>query len=510
MSLNNNESTEISVKKSKFFVMPDSDDKESFINVKDLLLLVLKKTGIILLTAIIMGCALFGYKFVQKVKTANVLDTSLRLNSSETDVQYDIRVQRVNRAKDLADTIGRLNSQIENQRKYIADSVYMQIDSENEYEATAQFVLTLENNDTNGLDKALIGAYEREVKAGPFLDKYAESIGTRPDYIKELIVFSSSTADSMYVSIDSKNDRAGSMYVRIYGPSKDFVDNVIQLIIEDIENSSAKLNSTVAPHTVTVVGIQSVVRTDQSTRDGQVNMTSKLETLQRQINNCNEALDEIGVQLGVGDREDILNYFATHNNDVEDASSTGYSEVEVSHRSMIKPAIKLGAIGFAGGVFLAFLFIVLKYIFGKTFSTQAQFFSVFTSIRKIGVMKPSYKRSGLVKALDKKSEDDSKMTDENTKKLISANYANLTKDCKKVLITGTGDKKAMSEAYKALGLKGDYKPDIFSDPDVLKTVPDYDGVVILEQRKVSLFKDVSNEIALIGNAGTEIIGAIII
>ena len=68
----------------------------------------------------------------------------------------------------------------------------------------------------------------------------------------------------------------------------------------------------------------------------------------------------------------------------------------------------------------------------------------------------------------------------------------------------------MSEAYKALGLKGDYKPDIFSDPDVLKTVPDYDGVVILEQRKVSLFKDVSNEIALIGNAGTEIIGAIII
>ena len=68
----------------------------------------------------------------------------------------------------------------------------------------------------------------------------------------------------------------------------------------------------------------------------------------------------------------------------------------------------------------------------------------------------------------------------------------------------------MDEAVKELGLKGDFKPDIFSNPDVLKTVPDYDGVVLLEQRKVSLYKTVNNEINLISNSGTEIIGAIII
>ena len=80
----------------------------------------------------------------------------------------------------------------------------------------------------------------------------------------------------------------------------------------------------------------------------------------------------------------------------------------------------------------------------------------------------------------------------------------------KIIITGTGDKKAMDEAVKKLGLKGDYKPDLFSDPDLLKIIPDYDGVVLLEQRNVSLYKNVANEIQLINNTGTKIVGAIII
>jgi uncharacterized protein (DUF488 family) len=102
------------------------------------------------------------------------------------------------------------------------------------------------------------------------------------------------------------------------------------------------------------------------------------------------------------------------------------------------------------------------------------------------------------------------MTLENNRKLIAANYDNLTKDCKKVLITGTGDAKAIKEAVKELGIKGDVRPDIFSDPDVLKSVPEYDAVVIMEQRNVSLFKNIANEISLISNGDTEIVGAIII
>ena len=68
----------------------------------------------------------------------------------------------------------------------------------------------------------------------------------------------------------------------------------------------------------------------------------------------------------------------------------------------------------------------------------------------------------------------------------------------------------MGDAVKALGLKGDFKPDIFNNPDVLKVVPDYDGIVLIEQRKKSLKPVVENEINLLSNGGTKIIGAIII
>ena len=206
----------------------------------------------------------------------------------------------------------------------------------------------------------------------------------------------------------------------------------------------------------------------------------------------------------------ILEYFAHHGRDEAEAGNGTDAEVASGFKSMIKPAAKLGILGFAAGMVLAVIILVLKYIFASKITTQGQFFSEFTDIRRIGVLKPSGKRSALAKFVDLKTDDDCKMTPENNKKLIAANYDNLTRDCKKVLITGTGDAKLIKETVKALGIKGDVRPDIFGDPDVLKSVPDYDAVVIMEQRNVSVFKDVANEISLLSNGQAEIAGAIII
>lgn len=487
-----------------------NDLAESYINIKDLLFSVLKKLGIIILAGILVGGALFSYRFIKKVKTNDVLDSSKRLNNMETDVQYQIRVQNIERARDIADTISSVNNQIDHQRQYITDSVYMQIDAENEYESTAQVVLTLENNDTNGLDLALFSAYERDVKAGTFLNEYAKQIGTKPDYIKELISFYSSSSDTTILSMNNDVDRAGSMYIRIYGPSREFVDDVMSLVIAEVESVSVELNTNVVPHSISVVGTQSIVRIDSATRDGQVNQTARLETLQKQIVNYNDALDTVAEQLGVSDKETILEYFAEHQKAESAETSEADPESVSGFMGMVKPAAKLGILGFVGGAVLAVAFLVLKYIFASRITTQGQFFSQFTTIRRIGVLKPSGKRSKLAVYVDTKTGDDCKMTAENNRKLIAANYCNLTRDHGKILITGTGDSKVLKEAVKAMGLKGDTKPDIFNDPDVLKTVPDYDAVVIIEQRNVSTFKNVAGEIDLISNSGTEIAGAIII
>lgn len=504
MDSNKIESSEANINKNGVVLMMNPSEEESSISIRDLLYAILKKIGIILVVALLLSVVLFAYKFFKKTQSSNVLDTSIRL-SGETDVQFQTRVQNVDRAKDIVQAISRVNGQIENQRKYITDSVFMQINAENEYESTVQVVIKLKESDSTGSDSALISAYNLDIEAGDYLNDYAFETGIKADYIKELMTFTFSPYDSNVTALDNEVNRTISMYVRIKGPSQEFIDRVSDIVVEEFNRKYDELNKSVVPHTMNVIGVQKNVKVDSVTRDSQVNQTARLETLQKQVVSYYDSLDVVAKNLGLSGKDELLSHF----NDIESGISV-VSSGEVSAKSKIKPSLKFAVIGFAAGFVFVTVVIILAYVFAKKVATQAQFFSVFTDVKKIGVMKPSAKRSKLVTCLDIKTDDDTKMSAENNKKLILANYDNLTRDLKKVLITGTGDKKAMGDAVKSIGIKGDFKPDIFSNPDILKDISGYDGVVLLEQRKVSLYRNVANEISLINNSGVDIIGAIII
>ena len=120
------------------------------------------------------------------------------------------------------------------------------------------------------------------------------------------------------------------------------------------------------------------------------------------------------------------------------------------------------------------------------------------------------KRSKIQVFLDRISNDDSYLSEENTNKIISANLNNMTINTKRVLITGTVDSDTIKESIKELGINADIKLDIFSNPEVLKLASDYDGVVIVEKREISRKKMVKEQIRLLKNSGTKVIGAIIL
>lgn len=486
------------------------NNKESEINIKDLFLFLLKRIVPMFIAGAVLGGALGSYRVFQRMKTNDVLDASTKLNDSETDVQYELRVQKINKARVYAEMIDNINLQIDHQRDYIANSIYMQIDAENVYQSTAQITLTLQDNDTNGVDAALFGAYEREVKAGNYLDQYAKQIDKKPDYIKELISFSSSTASNTIISVDSSVNRVGSMYISVYGPSREFCDEVMDLVISKVQSVYDDLNTSVAPHAIALVGVQQIQKIDSGIRDGQISHTGTINSLQNQITTYNEQIDKVAKELGLSDKEAVLEYFNEHPDVKINGIPSKVSEVSVSRFNNLKPGIKYAAIGFVLGAFLVFAFYFLKYFMGKHFYTQAQFYCAYPNICNIGVLRPIGKRSKFDKFIDIKAEDDNKISDENNRKLIFSNYANLTRNCSKVLITGTGDVKIMNDVVKSLNLNGDFNPDIFSNPDVLASVPDYDAVVLIEQRNCSVRKTIEKEIRLISNGGTPIVGAIII
>ena len=490
----------------------DQSNNEYVIKVKDVLYVILKKLWIMLLVGVIAGGALFTYYFrqVETVKTNDVLDITKKLNAGESDINYQFRVQQIERARVLVEMIDNTYTLIDYGNTYLDKAIFMQIDPDNNYVSYAQFTITIEGKPSNGIDSALLSAYERGIRNGDYLSEYASELGTDILYIKELFSISSSVANNIIINPNDDLNSTDSFYISVYGPSREFVDDTMDRIISEVYHLSDELSTEVTPHKVSLVGIQKVVVADNSIREQQYNRVTNIHNLQDQIVSYNNSLDAIAIDLGLSGKADIIAYLKTHDVVYVDGVPTEVSETVINKKAEIVPNLMWFGIGFGGGALLVAIFVAIGYVFGKKVLTQAQFFGLFRNIRRIGVMKPLGKRSWFTRFIDVKTEDDTKTSIDNCNGLISANYLNLTKDLNKVLITGTGDKKAMNEAYKALGLKGDFKPDIFSNPDVLKTVPDYDGIVIIEQRKVSLKPVIENEIALLSNGGTKIIGAIII
>jgi len=509
MDSNKKEQADLNLNNNGVVLMVDPSENDSTLSLKDLLYSVLRNLGIVLIVAVIMGGALFAYKITRKSEDFNALDTTVK-HAGESDMDYQQRIQKIDRARDIATAIDKVNMQINFQRSYLTDSVYMKINPDNVYESRIQFVITLNGTAAEGADKALVSAYQNAVYAGTFLDEYAENNGYKADYIKEVIWIENTVADSSVLSNEENALRVASITVKVYGPTEDYVKDVTELIKEHLTSESTKLNQTVAAHKIAVGAVQENSKADASVRDNQANSTAKLENLQKQVTGFNDSLDQIAKDLGLSGKEDLLNYFEAEKEAAVTGTSVADNAEPVSFMGVMKPGIKYGIVGFVAGFCVVTVILVLAYVFGKKITTQAQFFGKFKNVKKIGVLKPLGKRCGFTVSIDIKSDDDSKMSADNIAKLVANNYSNLTKDMGKVLITGTGDEKATKDAVKKLGLKGDVKLNMFGDPDVLSAVPGYDGVVLIEQRKVSLFKNVEGEIALIENAGTKIIGAILI
>ena len=191
MDSNTKEQADLNSNGQNVVLMIDPNENDSMLSLKDLLYAVLRNLGIILIVAILAGGALFAYKITRQstVSTSYSYDLSARYED-ETDFEYEERLQKIDRARDIANAVTKVNSQIDHQRKYITDSVYMQIDAENVFETKCQFVISINENAAGGVDRALITAYQNAVMSGNYLDAYAKENGLKADYIKEVMYLS--------------------------------------------------------------------------------------------------------------------------------------------------------------------------------------------------------------------------------------------------------------------------------------------------------------------------------
>jgi len=475
-----------------------SNMQQSFeINLRDLLFVILKKIGVIMLVGIVLAGILFAYKYRPKKINSNVLDTSVRLEG-ETDFAYSERVLKVNRAVDIIKSINDFNTQIDAQRSYMTDSILMQIDATNEAVSSAQIFISIDNSISSGIDKALASAYSQDLLSGEYLSEYADNLGIEQGYLKELIKVDYSASNSLYVSADGKSGYTGALNITVIGTNTDITEKILNLVIEEINVKHSVLNDNMVPHKISVAGIQNFYTLDTNTRDLQYNATNRFEILQKQIITYEAALDDVASKIGVGNKENLYAYYL-YDDDSWNSTSTG-----------IKKSLVFAFVGFVLGSCLVVFIIFVDYLYGKKFATQGNFFGRFPTVTKIGIVKPNQKRSKFSALIDKKSGDDNYLSEDITYRLISGNIKNITSGMNKVLFTGTADSSKIKELVNNLAVNADFKENFFVDPDSLASLSEYDGVIIVEQRKYSDCRIIKEELSLIANSNAKLIGAIIL
>lgn len=466
------------------------------IDLKDIILYLIKKFCFVLMGGILLAVSFFSYKFISATNDSNVLDTSSRIGD-ETDYEYSQRISCINRAKDIIDSIDSLNNQIENQRKYVSDSLLMQIDSTNEAVTTAQFVISIDDSMKNGIDKALVSTYSRRLKSGDYLVAVADSLGTEQEYIKELISVDYDDSNSIAFYSEKSNGSVGVISITVIGPSFNFTETIIDCIIEELSYIHDEYNDSLVSHTITLTGKESFIMVDNETRDLQYSATNRFESVQKQITVYDDSLKDIASKLGLENKSSLYSYFSFNN-------------IETTNTSPLGTSIKFSIIGFVFGAFIVVFFLVMKYLVGIKFSTQASFFGRFSNVYKIGVVKPQNKRSRFAAFIDRKTGDDYYLSVENSNRILSANIKNLTSGMEKVMFTGTAEISRIQELVNIVSPKSDVNASIFADPICLERINSYDGIILVEQRDYSDTRLISEEIKLISNANVKLIGAIII
>lgn len=478
--------------------MGQNDSQIIELDIKDILGFVLKKVHIIFIVGLLFALMAGGYSYAKSYKSvenaitnSSVLDIENRL-SGESDLEYNQRVQLVNRALTIVSTIDSLNNQSDNLRNYLTHSLVMQLDPMNVSVSEAQLIIELDDGESVGMDDALISSYTNASLTGSFLLGVSNEYGYETSALQELIRVSNNKYNDETVF---NNDTLTAIVLKItvWGESEELTEALLDGALAEINGRYNEYNSTIARHTIYETGRQHYISFVEDIRTLQMDTITTYQGIQGQIDSGNIALDDIAKQLGLSDRN---SFYADYSDNVS-VSKAGVSKKHI-------------AIGFILGAMLTICAYVCIYIWGRKIYSQTQFFCLFPSCKSIGILKPQGKRNRYIAFIDRINCDDSDLDADKTTALVVANYKNISQGRGKILITGTVVDDTVQSIAKIINITGDIKADIINNPDILESLSDYDGVVIIEQRGVSEKKKIKKELELIDNASKPIIGAIII
>ena len=380
-------------------------------------------------------------------------------------------------------------------KRYIQNSILMDLNAYEVPKLRMQYYVDLTSDydeDTEFDHKmAVINAYQSFVVSSALSQKFVDDLELNIErlYIEELISYGLS-------------DGGNGFYIEVVFDDEDTLLAMADIIKNELEDLSAKIDNDIDPHTLVLLSDEVKVTMDAKIADRQSREASRIYSYQSQLNTAKANMTEEQLAALKAGGELLRN-----NNESQPAPII---EPTYNYRTIILSAIV--------GIMLAVIWLMVRWIFARKLQSCIELEDIY-GMRLLGTVEAADKQKGKVYLKLKQLKNRGKRIlseNENLELIVS----NIELFCKKnglnlIYITGSElekvDEHIMNDIKAHLqdsGFQVSIGENICYDAKSLKEINNMDGVVIIEQEGVSGYKEIEREILAILEQKVTVIGCV--
>ena len=460
------------------------DDDETEIDLKDLMIQIMKHWRRMLVIGFLLALALGGfrcYKAYVSYQTELQDEKAKRENSFEV-WQYENTKQK------LEENIERIDDKMDQIKEYQNNSILMNMEPYDYYWAYARYFVTtnykvdpelgLQNTDYTD---SVVMAYSSMVVDNALYDEVRGILGVSSDdrYVSEVFRFDTDTESDMIT-------------IQAVGKTADEAKAVLEAVRKKMNASTDKISADVQEHEIKLIS----EKNEHINYDDENSVSDiKVKTLKNEYEDRYLELNDMLLE----DQKQLV--------DLEKDRPM----VEFSISGVVKFAI----LGFAAGIFLVMMWYAAFYVIGGSIKTEDDL----VRRMKLRVLGRYHRPFGKGAFIDKKLRHMEGVTEFNDTpdkvlKLAAANINALAESKDKIYLVGTLPEEDLKEAHKVLSKEVTagiiFGGNVLASPAAVNSLADADKVVIAESLRLSQRVDIEREVAELKGLGKEIAGVILI
>ena len=456
--------------------MQINKDYEQEINLRDLFFHLCYRWRSILAAALIGAILLGAYQYY------SIYKTHAEGKQTKEEKQYEIDLQNYqDSVKNARNNIRTYTKLIKEKNDYMDQSVYMSLDSQNEWLAYKRFYIKMDQSVLDALPESaqedpadyVAAVYTSTLKSGLDAEEMEALLGTgKKEYIDELV---SVWADGP----------SNTITVQVIGESEEKVSEQLDYFVDRLHTYSEPMAQEVGAHTLSLVNEDCLSRTDSG-------LSAKQDEINQQV---------IGWQESLKEERETLNEL----------------EEEEEPKAPGMHLLRFGAIGFILGTFLLAAIYAVRYVVGGKLHDGSEIaerygLPVYGEFARSRARHPG-------KGLDKLFEKwefkhaiiDAKVVEGSISTLLCERFSD-----KKLLLTGTCAQEKLDALGDSLNRQSPGAIAIAAqgslpvNANAVAAAKNADAVILVEEKYASRNADIERAAELLNIADANVVGSIIL